>query len=80
MALEKLHRLHELVGDRVLLSVDGGVNTATVSACAGPARRFSSPAPRCFPRMITADSSARWADWHGRHGARRPGSALTFQL
>jgi ribulose-phosphate 3-epimerase len=34
VALEKLHRLHELVGDRVLLSVDGGVNTATVSACA----------------------------------------------
>jgi ribulose-phosphate 3-epimerase len=34
VALEKLRRLRELAGDRVLLSVDGGVNAATVSACA----------------------------------------------
>jgi ribulose-phosphate 3-epimerase len=34
LALDKLRRLDELVGDRVLLSVDGGVNTHTVSACA----------------------------------------------
>jgi ribulose-phosphate 3-epimerase len=34
VALEKLRRLRELVGDDVLLSVDGGVNAATVSACA----------------------------------------------
>jgi ribulose-phosphate 3-epimerase len=34
VALEKLRRLRALVGSRVLLSVDGGVNVETVGLCA----------------------------------------------
>lgn len=33
VALDKLANLHRRVGDRVLLEVDGGVNTSTVSRC-----------------------------------------------
>ena len=80
VALEKLHRLHgarrrpraafgqrrRQYGHRVGLHRAGAADFVTGSAL--------------FSRMITADSSARWADWHGRHGARRPWDALTFQL
>lgn len=34
VALEKLRRLRALTGGKVLLSVDGGVNTDTIAACA----------------------------------------------
>ena len=34
VALEKLRRLDELVGDRVMLEVDGGVNRDTIGSCA----------------------------------------------
>ena len=34
VALDKLRWLHEHVGDEVLLSVDGGINPDTISACA----------------------------------------------
>ncbi len=33
-ALDKLRRLRELVGDRVLLEVDGGINHETIQSCA----------------------------------------------
>ncbi|MFO0914604.1 MAG: ribulose-phosphate 3-epimerase [Pirellulales bacterium] len=34
-ALDKLRRLSELVGDRCLLEIDGGVNLQTIGACTG---------------------------------------------
>jgi ribulose-phosphate 3-epimerase len=34
VALEKLRRLRELAGDRVMLEVDGGINRETIGVCA----------------------------------------------
>jgi ribulose-phosphate 3-epimerase len=34
VALEKLRRLRELAGDRLMLEVDGGVNRETIARCA----------------------------------------------
>jgi len=34
VALEKLQELKQLVGDQVLLEVDGGVNQHTIASCA----------------------------------------------
>jgi ribulose-phosphate 3-epimerase len=34
VALEKLRRLREISGDRLLLEIDGGVNASTISKCA----------------------------------------------
>jgi ribulose-phosphate 3-epimerase len=34
VALERLRRYRQLAGERVLLEVDGGINSATIAACA----------------------------------------------
>lgn len=66
--LSKVRRLHELAGDRIVLSMDGGVNLETVGACASAGAR-----------LLVAGSALFSQDDYGRFIAQMTQAALAHQ-
>jgi ribulose-phosphate 3-epimerase len=65
VALERLRRARELAGDRLLLEVDGGVNTETISRCASSGAQLFVVGSAIFKQPDYGAAIRRLADLAG---------------